>query len=121
MAQCWPVYGEALVASLLINLFALATPFFTMNIYDRVVPNLALETLWDRSAIALGPDLLQIGRSPFTCGLGQGARLEEAGDVEPHVQPMRGWVERHGLAVAESAATHSHMIFGLLSLRNAAR
>ena len=46
ISQSWPIYGEALVASLLINLFALVTPFFTMNVYDRVVPNLALETLW---------------------------------------------------------------------------
>lgn len=46
MRQCWPTYGEALVASLLINLFALVTPFFTMQVYDRVVPNLVLETLW---------------------------------------------------------------------------
>ena len=42
IAQSWPIYGEVLVASLLINVFALVTPFFTMNIYDRVVPNLAL-------------------------------------------------------------------------------
>jgi ATP-binding cassette subfamily C protein LapB len=46
ISQSWPIYGEALVASLLINLFALVTPFFTMNVYDRVVPNIALETLW---------------------------------------------------------------------------
>lgn len=39
-------YAEVLMASALINFFMLASSLFAMNVYDRVVPNNAQETLW---------------------------------------------------------------------------
>lgn len=39
-------YVEAAVAALMVNVLALASTFFTMNVYDRVIATQATTTLW---------------------------------------------------------------------------
>ncbi|WP_261817898.1 type I secretion system permease/ATPase [Vibrio gallicus] len=46
LVQSRSIYRDVFIASILINLFAIATPLFTRIVYDKVVPNLAFESLW---------------------------------------------------------------------------
>jgi ATP-binding cassette subfamily C protein LapB len=46
-----PIYKRVIVAAVFINLFVLALPLFMKNVFDRVLPNNAIETLW---AMAIG-------------------------------------------------------------------
>lgn len=57
----WGGWLQVLMASLLLNMMGLALPLFIMNVYDKVIPNLAFVTLWTLAigvGLAIGADLI---------------------------------------------------------------
>jgi ATP-binding cassette subfamily C protein LapB len=57
LSESWRIYRDVFIASFLINVFGLASPFFILNVYDRVIPNSAFETLW---VLAIGITVVYI-------------------------------------------------------------
>jgi ATP-binding cassette subfamily C protein LapB len=55
--KSWRIYRDVFIASFLINVFGLASPFFVLNVYDRVIPNSAFETLW---VLAIGISVIYV-------------------------------------------------------------
>ncbi|MEO7654563.1 MAG: type I secretion system permease/ATPase [Sphingomicrobium sp.] len=68
--EFWPV----MLAALVVNLLALAVPLFTMNVYDRVIPNKAVPTLW---VLAIGVGLALI--FDFVLRLARSQLVDEIG------------------------------------------
>ena len=85
IAEAWPVYAEVALAALMINLFALASPLFVMNVYDRVVPNQAVETLVALSigvvTVFLFDFILRTLRSYFVDTAGKAADVKLASRI----------------------------------------
>jgi ATP-binding cassette subfamily C protein LapB len=100
--------GRALPASILVNLAALAMPIFTMTIYDRVVPNDAMETLW---VLAIGAMLvfffeflLRLLRGSFLHRVGKNLDASLATMLYEHIMAidMRGKPASSGALAAKA-------------------
>ncbi|MBL8470933.1 MAG: type I secretion system permease/ATPase [Rhodocyclaceae bacterium] len=54
------IYGWALLATVFVNLIGLVLPFYSMAVYDRVVPNNAEESLWVLTTAAIAVSLFDL-------------------------------------------------------------
>jgi ATP-binding cassette subfamily C protein LapB len=93
LARFWPSFLQVALAAALINLLALATPIFTMNVYDRVFPNAATTTLW---ALAAGVGLalvfdagLKLLRAAIVDGAGRQADMAISARLFRHFANLR--------------------------------
>lgn len=93
MAESRSLYRDVLFAALMINVFALGMPLFTMNVYDRVVPNNALETLWVLAAgvlvVLVGDVVLRTLRGYFVDLAGNRADVKISAHIMERVLGMR--------------------------------
>jgi len=89
----WSVYRDVMIASFVANLLAITTALFSMQVYDRVVPNHAFDTLWILAsgvAIAIVLEiLLRIMRSSLIDVSGRDLDLRLSNQLFVHVSNLR--------------------------------
>ncbi len=94
------IYRDVLIASIVINIFILANPLFVMNVYDRIVPNNAIESLWvlaiGVSVVYLFDVLLKYLRSYF---------LEVAGKKSDVIMSAKLFEQTLGLTMANRSGS----------------
>jgi ATP-binding cassette subfamily C protein LapB len=93
IAKFWPIYKHVILATLTVNILAIAAPLFTMNVYDRVVPNNAIDTLW---VLAIGvmiaylfDFILRNLRGYFVDTAGKNADVIITGKLMQHLMGIR--------------------------------
>ncbi len=89
----WRDYTQVVLAALLINILGVAAPLFVKNVYDRVIPNLAIPTLWALTAgvlLALALDVvLRALRSGIVDATGRRVDLAVSGRLFDRVLSLR--------------------------------
>lgn len=93
-------YFQILLAALLINLFGIASPLFTMNVYDRVVPNNTIETLW---VLAIGVAIIFV--FDFSLRMVRGYLIDTAGKKADILLASRLFEKVMGLKLSNKPAS----------------
>ncbi len=87
------IYGWALLATAIVNLFGAVIPFFTMAVYDRVVPNNALDSLWVLTTAVVVVTLFDLGikmlRSYLLEAAGRRADIAMSSHIFAHSLKLR--------------------------------
>lgn len=93
VSKFWNNYSHVAVAALVVNLIALATPLFIMNVYDRVIPNGAIPSL---IALAFGLGIaivfdfiLRVVRSRIIDMTGKQVDVVLAANIFEHVMSLK--------------------------------
>ncbi len=101
------IYTEVIAAAVMINLFAIISSLFVMNVYDRVIPNNAYETLWVLSGgilvVYLFDFLLKWFRADFLDHAGKKADIKISARL---FQQMMGMTMESRPASAGVMASH---------------
>ncbi len=101
------IYAEVIAAAVMINLFAIISSLFVMNVYDRVIPNNAYETLWVLSGgilvVYLFDFLLKWFRADFLDHAGKKADIKISARL---FQQMMGMTMESRPASAGVMASH---------------
>lgn len=100
------LYRDVLLAAFIANLLALGLPIFVRVVYDRVVPNNALDTLWVLAVglmvVLVGDLTLRILRSRFVDLASSRADIRLSASIMERVLGMR--MERRGTSAGSFAA-----------------
>ncbi len=91
--QSRKIYRDVFVASILINIFAVGAPLFSRLVYDKIVPNLAYDSLWVLSigvfVIFIFDFILKMMRSYFLDVAGKKSDILISSKIFSHVMGIR--------------------------------